>query len=261
MSGLLLLLLTAANAPGDTTIENAITSGRLQQARTMIARSSSTELDSRSRLRLLSDLALAERQDVVALTGYQTLLKADPAATDAVSGAGTALLRLGRTDEAVPYLQQATSTAPGRWQSWNALGVAMDRVGRWSEAHAAYERAVNLAPNRAEPLNNLGYSLLLQGKHHEALGVFAAALQLSPENSRARTNLELAEAMSGQFPAAPKRGESEDDYAVRLNNAGYAAWLSGNSNSARALLSDSLSRSSRWFERAANNLRRVEKKQ
>jgi Flp pilus assembly protein TadD len=198
---------------------------------------------------------------MLALTGYQTLLKADPAASDAAAGAGTALLRLGWTDEAVAYLQQATSTEPRRWQSWNALGVALDRMGRWNEAQAAYDRAVSLVPKRAEPLNNLGYSLLLQGKHHEAQGVFAAALLLSPENSRTRTNLELAKAMSGQFPAAPHRGESEDDYAVRLNNAGYAAWLSGNSNSARALLSDSLSRSSRWFGRAANNLKRVETKQ
>jgi Flp pilus assembly protein TadD len=253
----LIFSLTAASPPVQLAIDSAIAAGRLQQARTMIARASADELDSQARLRLLSDLALAERKDALALNGFQALLRADPAAQWAAAGAGTASLRLGRTQEAIDYLQQATSNGSGAWQSWNALGVAMDRLGRWAEAQQAYSRAMVSAPERAEPLNNMGYSLLLQGKHRNARAAFESALRLAPNNLHARANLEIAQAIAGDFPAEPRQNESPADFAARLNNAGYTAWLSGNPASAKALLSRALSVSSHWYVRAANNLQRV----
>ena len=51
---------------------------------------------------------------------------------------------------------------------------------------------------------------------------------------------------------------STGDWARRLNNIGYAAWLAGDSSTARRLLSQAIEVSETRFERAEHNLARVE---
>jgi tetratricopeptide (TPR) repeat protein len=72
---------------------------------------------------------------------------------------GRALTRLGKRDEALDSLRDATAVAdsligpPGRWQAWAALGEAAQELGDDDTAATAYAEAHRLLTSFAETLS------------------------------------------------------------------------------------------------------------
>src|SRR5437588_11973727 len=60
---------------------------------------------------------------------------------------GLALVNLGRLDEAVAELRQATLLRPHYYYEWLDLGVTLDRLGDQTGADAAIRESVRLAPS------------------------------------------------------------------------------------------------------------------
>src|SRR3546814_4629423 len=56
----------------------------------------------------------------------------------ALQGAGLALLRIGRLDEAVARLDEAVSSDPTLWRAYNGLGIAHEWRLEWTEAQQSY---------------------------------------------------------------------------------------------------------------------------
>ena len=240
----------------DQEIRAAIDSGRLVQAELMLGQ---TPPASGPELALLADLRLAQKRFAEAIPMLQKLTVLQPQDPHPVSRLGIALLDVGRTGEAEAMLVQATALPGADWRAWNALGIAYDRRGAWPESRNAYARAMQLAPDQPAILNNAGYSLLLQRRPQEARALIARARALGGGDRRIAVNGELADAMTGTYPVARGAGESAHDWAARLNNAGYAAFLAGDLASARSLFARAIEASDTRYEVAEHNLARVEK--
>ncbi len=241
-------------------IETAIDNGRLVQAGTMIDRLRQQPGYFRPNPALIvqeARLALLERRDDEALTAFDAVLVGSPKNCTALEGAGVAAARLGDFDRAWSRLETATQHCAARWRVWNALGVVADQRQDWTRAEAAYQAAAQLSPNNAEILNNHGYSLMLQRQFDGAIALFESAKRLAPGNLRIANNLDVALASAGKALDVSRAGESKDQLAKRLNNAGYAALMSGDAKTAQSYLDRAVTLSGSYFKRASDNLERA----
>jgi Flp pilus assembly protein TadD len=237
--------------------EHAIHVGRLDQARLMIARIVGMGVKGPPVEHLMADLDFASGKDREALTRYQQLLKASPNDVQMNENAGIAALRIGEIAVAGPLIERATAGQGGSWRAWNARGVLADLGRDWKGADAAYARAGQIFPEQPEVLNNQGWSRLLRGDWAGAVGFFEHAATLDPKSQRIANNLELARAaLAGDLPGR-RAGESDRDWAARLNDAGVAAEAMGDTKRAVAAFTQALEASGSWFARAANNLEAI----
>ncbi|HET7316926.1 MAG TPA: tetratricopeptide repeat protein [Sphingomicrobium sp.] len=241
-------------------VEHAIQANRLEQARQMIADAtregrSGPELD-----RLMADLAFAQDHWAEAQARYAELLKVNASDARSAERAGIAALKLGNRNEAREFLQKAISSHEASWQAWNALGALYDGERDWDGADAAYATAEELAPGQPQVLNNHGWSLLLRGEWASAIQVLEKAALADPKSQRALNNLELARAAVASELPRRRLGESDSEFAARLNDAGVAAEMRGQRDKAVAAFARALTVSDSWYSRAANNLATVQPK-
>lgn len=236
----------------------ALAAGRPEQARQMIAVAVAGGASGPQVETLLADLAFAKGDWPRALAGYERLLTGSPDDPRLLEQAGIAALNLGDLARALRLLGKATAQADASWRAWNALGVAHDRKQNWAVADRAYAAADRLSPGNAKVLNNQGWSLLLRGNWAQAVGPLTKAAKLDPSNPRIAANLDLA--ASAVAASLPRRrpGETGENYAARLNDAGVTAFRQGDRARAIAAFAQALESSERWFVLAANNLSLVE---
>lgn len=234
--------------------EHAIHAGRLDQGRLMIARIVGQGVKGPPVEHLMADLDFASGKDREALARYQELLRTSPNDIQMSENAGIAALRVGEIAMAGPLIERATAGPGASWRAWNARGVLADLRRDWAGADAAYARAGEISSGQAEVLNNRGWSRLLRGDWAGAVGFFEQGAALNPKSERMVNNLELARAaLAGDLPGR-RAGESDRDWAARLNDAGVAAEAMGDTQRAVAAFTQALEASGSWFARAANNL-------
>jgi Flp pilus assembly protein TadD len=238
-------------------IEAALDQGRLVQAGAMIDRLRQQAGYIRPNPALIvqeARLALIERRDDEALTAFDAVLVGSPKNCTALEGAGVAATRLRDFDRALRRLETATQNCAERWRVWNALGVVADQQQDWEKAEKAYQTAARLSPGNAEILNNHGYSLMLRRQFDGAARMFEAARRLAPDSLRIANNLDVARASAGKNIDVSSARESKDQLAKRLNNAGYAALMSGDAKTAQSYFDRAVSLSGSYFKRASDNL-------
>jgi predicted O-linked N-acetylglucosamine transferase (SPINDLY family) len=110
-----------------------------------------------------------------------------------------ALMRAGRTQEALLVLRALVQQVPGDFGAQYNLGFALQHLARWEEAIAAYRRAGELNPAFAEARVNLGSCLQQLGRLEEAEHAFGEAARLNPELVQAQFNLGLVRARLGRW--------------------------------------------------------------
>lgn len=237
-----------------TQAEHAIKVGRFDQAKLMIGRLVGQGVKGPPLEQLIADMDFATGKNREALVRYQQLLAIAPDDPGMNENAGIAALRIGEIGAARPLLDRATASRGATWRAWNARGVLADLTRDWPNADSAYARAAQIAPNQAEVLNNQGWSRLLRGDWRGAVGLFEQGAALNPKSERMANNLELARAaLAGELPGR-RPGESDRDWAARLNDAGVAAQAMGDTKRAAAAFAQAIDASGRWYARAANNL-------
>lgn len=240
---------------------HAIEAGRLEQARIMIANAVKAGATGPAVDRAMADLAYANGDYAKALPTYLRALLGNSGDATLYEHAGISALRVGDMRQAVPLLDRATSFQNATWRAWNARGVAADYRREWDVADESYARAVDLAPQRAEVFNNSGWSLMVRGRWEDALTRLEQAASLDPKSVRIAHNLELARAAVSQDLPARRAGETDEDWAARLNDAGVIAKVRGDNRKAAAAFAQAVEVRSQYYERAANNLAQVERPQ
>jgi tetratricopeptide (TPR) repeat protein len=246
----------ASIAP-ETVLEDAAqatAAGRLDQARLMVGRAIGEGLHGSKVDRVLADLAFGEGNYSEAVSRYEGLLSTGAADPVVLERAGIAALRLGALTRAAPLIARATKADGASWRAWNARAVLADLNRDWADADTAYAEASRLAPNEAGLLNNRGWSQLLRGNWPGAIQDFEQAAALDPTSTRIANNLELARAALASDLPRRRDGESDEGWAMRLNDAGVAAEILGDKARAIAAFTQALTASGRWYARAANNL-------
>jgi Flp pilus assembly protein TadD len=254
--------LAAAEPSADQSLTEAsiaLEAGRVEQARLMIGAAVKAGAQGAAIDRLLADLAFATGDYKSALPRYHTLLAAGVADVRMYERAGIAALKLRDFDQGTRLLDKATSFPNASWRAWDARAVAADFSRDWGKADDCYNHALALAPAEAELLNNQGWSYLVRGRWADALTSLGQAAAINPKSERIANNLELARAAVAEGLPQRRDGESESDWAARLNDAGVIARLQGNNKKAVAAFAQAIEARSQWFERAANNLAMVER--
>jgi Flp pilus assembly protein TadD len=165
---------------------------------------------------------------------------------------------LGELPEAESFADKAIASGNASWKAWNAKGVLCDFRGDWACADAAFAAAAKKKPDEPEILNNQGWSLILRGKWADSLIPLEQAAILDPKSLRTRNNLELARAALQNHLPERKPGESNSEFAARLNDAGVAAERRGERARAIAAFSQALAVNDSWYARAANNLEKAQ---
>ena len=233
---------------------HAIDVGRFEEGRLLVARAVASGARGSEVDRLNANLAFASGQYAQALSAYQRLA-ASPTRkpSDCEKGAISAL-KLGRFDNAKSLVDCAVTGNDMSWRAWNAKGVFADATSDWAAADDAFSRARAIAPEEASIVNNQGWSQLLRGRWAEAVPLFEDAVALDPKSERIANNLQLArDALAAVLPERWS-GETDEDWAARLNDAGVAAELLGDRKRAVAAFTQALDASPTWYGRASNNL-------
>lgn len=76
---------------------------------------------------------------------------------------GKVLVALGRSDDALAFLERAVQLQPGDWSLYSAQGVAYDAQGKYQAAQTSYMRALALKPGEPAVLNNAALSYMQSG--------------------------------------------------------------------------------------------------
>lgn len=103
-----------------------------------------------------------------ALTGFESVLAADPDNPEALDLAAVCSIQLRRYADAVAPLQRLLALGRARATTHYNLAISLWRSGRADEAHAAFLRALELAPREARILQALVQLLRAEGRAAEA---------------------------------------------------------------------------------------------
>ena len=245
----------AAREATAVAVETALAEDRLVDASSLLGQALAAAGGDPRLLTLLGETSLARGDAQAALATFARVSTGDPSAPRARQGEGLALSALGRSDAALQALRAAVAADPRLWRAWNGLGREYDRRHDWPAAEDAYAHALDASGRDALALNNRGYSRLLQGRLPEASADLVAALEKKPDLAAARNNLRLVLALRGDYARASSRGAGGDDPAALLNNAGFAALLRGDYDTAVGLLDQAGKARSAYYAKAGENRR------
>ena len=113
-----------------------------------------------------------------------------------------ALTNVGRREEAVDWLRQATTRRPAFPQAFLELGDQLGAAGRFEEAAAAFEEGLALLPEAAVLRVGLAHLLLKRNDRSRARALFDEVRAAAPERYDALLGLAWVMAADGEYAAA-----------------------------------------------------------
>ena len=128
-------------------------------------------------------------QLVEACRAYETVLALQPGQADALHLLGVIADQQGDHQRAIELIGQAIDSSPREAAFHGNLGTALLALGRENDAETAYRHAIALDPGYAEGLTNLGNLMRRRGDDAGAIGFYEQALSRDPQNPAARLAL------------------------------------------------------------------------
>jgi Flp pilus assembly protein TadD len=206
----------------------------------------------------VAEVHAREERPAQALPFYEQMLIVEPNQVDALEGAGLALIEMRRPAEARERLQQVIAQDPRRWRARNGLGIIADLDADYGQAALHYAEALVVRPGSAMLANNLGYSRYMAGDLLGAEEAFLDAVSFDAGFERAWRNLGLLRVKQARYGEALDlflRGEAPHE---AHNTVGYLCFLNGRYAEAEHFLRRAAELSPVYYERAYENLARVE---
>jgi tetratricopeptide (TPR) repeat protein len=105
----------------------------------------------------------------------------------ALNNLGWALLRAGKTEEALAHLGKAVSLRPGYFEANGGAALALENLGRVAEALPYMRRAVEIDPKSVPANESLVRLLVRLNRWDDALAAARAYVERSPEVARANS--------------------------------------------------------------------------
>jgi len=97
-------------------------------------------------------------------------------------GAGLALLRMGRQQEALPYFDRIVQTHPGHALALAHRGIALAALGREAEAEQSFKKAIQVNPGYTLPYVSYGDLAFSQGRIEVARAVLHQGVANCPSD-------------------------------------------------------------------------------
>jgi choline-sulfatase len=167
------------------------------QLRLAVAQTTADDLRTRVNLAL----TLVERRSLdEAESLLREALAKEPRHVEAQAAMGRLLAARGRTQEAVPFLVEATR-APGP-EPWIALAAVYLEEGEAGRAEDAARQALARSPSHPWALAVRGHALVKEGRRDEGLAALHEALRLHPRRPEVWHSLASAFAAAGDQAAA-----------------------------------------------------------
>ncbi len=114
------------------------------------------------------------------LEAYQAAVAEHPDDPRALNNLGQVLVRLGRAQEAIAYLDKAVELTPDAWAYQFNRARAYAQLKQWDPAVAGYRRAGQLFPDDYATQYNLAKALQANGDVKAALPAYERAIALAP---------------------------------------------------------------------------------
>jgi len=143
----------------------------------------------------LGNAMLRKGRTSEAIDQFTEALRINPDYAEAHNNLGYALLATGRTSAAIEQCEEALRIDPTYAHAHNNLGNALAQTGRASEAIDHYKQTLRMNPNSADAHSNLGAALAQLGRISEAIEELKAAVRINPNNIDARNNLIYVEGL------------------------------------------------------------------
>ncbi len=148
-------------------------------------------------------VALSDRKDYGGLLhASEQLLRRDPASVEGWELRGSALLSLGRKEDALQSYDQALQLDPTRRALRFNHGSALVGLHRYEEALQDFNLALGLDPQFKEAHYGRGLMLFSLGRFGEAIQAFDGVLNLDPQYEQAPYTRSLALALLGRHEEA-----------------------------------------------------------
>lgn len=152
-------------------------------------------------------LAMGRFEQAVAVLRQATITHPEDRAIGAAYG--KSLANTGALNEALTVIQRVQNPAQPDWRLLSAEAAILDQLNRPGEARRLYLQAIDIAPNDASLWSNLGMSYLLTGDLAQAEEYLRRAVALPNADSRVRQNLALAVGLQGRFAEAEQIARQE----------------------------------------------------
>ena len=200
--------------------------------------------------------------DEVAL--WRDCMEKSPLKPRPYNNLGSALSKIGRFEEAAPYLARAVELKPDYDDARYNLGYVLVRLGLVDAGIRELLEAIRLAPGNYMAHNNLGIAYLIQEDYPDGVRHLQEALRLNPDFEAAYNNLGVALKKQGDFAGAARQFSEairvNPNYAEAWNNLGVSLKEQGELKEAR----DSFRRALRInpnYAAARRNLEEAERAQ
>jgi Flp pilus assembly protein TadD len=164
---------------------------------------------------------LTRGEDAAAAECFRRVVSLDPRNATAYNHLAVALGKLGRFQEAEPYLRQAVANDDAYADAQFNLGLLLQLLGRLKEAEAPLRRALHLQPDSARFQSILGVNLLMTGQIHEARELLGKVLQAEPANTHALLAMGQLSVREGRFAEA----ETMFTRTLEVNRNVHGAWI------------------------------------
>jgi protein O-GlcNAc transferase len=122
--------------------------------------------------------------------------------TTVLANLATLLERQGRYDESIKYAEQVLVLEPIHADARLTLGLALLKQGRFQDSTQQFQLLTNRQPENTTAFLNLGEALLASDQYLEASIAYKNAIALSPDNIPARVGCGQALAMLRRFDEA-----------------------------------------------------------
>ncbi|WP_197532324.1 O-linked N-acetylglucosamine transferase family protein [Symmachiella macrocystis] len=156
---------------------------------------------------------------------YRSVLRVDPAHTDALHLLGVVAHQSGRHQLAVELIQQAIAINGNNHLYHSNLGASQLAMGRLSDSILSCRRAVELAPHYVAAQFNLARAYQATGETATAEAGYRRTLQVDPRHAESRLNLGNLLFDRGEIQAAIEEFRA----SVQCNpNFAYAHYNLGN---------------------------------
>ena len=130
-----------------------------------------------------------------AISHYRAALQIKPSDDNTHYNLANALKKQGAIDEAIAHYREAVKWNPDYSKAHNNLGVYLDAKGLSDEAIFHYRQALQIEPANPGFQFNLGIALGRKGDLKEAIDCFRQAIYLKPDYEEARRALRVAQAI------------------------------------------------------------------
>ena len=151
---------------------------------------------------------------------WRDCLEKSPLKPRPYNNLGSALSKIGRFEEAAPYLARAIALKPDYDDARYNLGYVLVRIGQVDAGIRELLEAVRIEPRNYMAHNNLGVAYLIQENYPDAVRHLQEALRLNPDFEAAHNNLGVALKNQGDLAGAARQFSE----AIRVNPNYAEAW-------------------------------------